>query len=270
MLSSDSAAGIAPLPDWADLWQTTLNWMPTSQQLQQFQTFYGLILQGNQQLNLTRITQPIEFSEKHLWDSLSGIKDLLASSGADDPQHTPSPPTANPFSVIDIGTGAGFPGIPIAIARPDWHITLLDSTRKKVAFLDQTLSALNLGNAATMVGRAEEIGQQRHYRAQYNLALIRAVAPATVCAEYTLPLLKVGGLAVLYRGLWSDEEAQALAVAVGLLGGEIEAIAAFKTPISQSDRHCVYLRKLTTTAPEYPRLPGVPSQKPLGISEEAQ
>ncbi|MER3476651.1 MAG: 16S rRNA (guanine(527)-N(7))-methyltransferase RsmG, partial [Leptolyngbya sp. ERB_1_2] len=176
---------IATLPEMNDLWRSTTDWFPTEEQRSQFQQFYELVLQGNQQQNLTRITEPNDFWEKHLWDSLRGVFPKV---------------TAASLSAIDIGTGAGFPGIPMAIARSDWKVTLLDSTRKKVTFLQDSTKALGLSNVRSLVDRVEQIGQTSGHRESYDLATIRAVAAASVCAEYALPLLKVGGLAVLYRG----------------------------------------------------------------------
>lgn len=238
------------LPDLADLWQETMDWQPDANQHAQFQSFYELILESNRQLNLTRITEPSEFWEKHLWDSLRGISRLL-----------PSPPS--PFRAVDIGTGAGIPGVPIAIVRPDWEVTLLDSTRKKISFVQGAVDTLKLENIKTAVDRVEQIGHDPHHREQYDLGLIRAVATASVCAEYTLPLLKVGGLAILYRGQWTDEEAQGLAVAVEQLGGTIEATDAFVTPLTHSTRHCIYLRKIAPTSTMFPRTIGIPTQAPL-------
>lgn len=246
------------LPDWTALWAGTLGWSPTAEQVQQFQTLYTQILAGNQALNLTRITTPIDFAEKHLWDSLRGIQALLAPAAIATEQ---SPPTS--FAVIDIGTGAGFPGLPVAIAQPHWTVTLLDSTRKKMMFIEQLLPALQLTNVKPLVGRVEAIGQQRHHRAQYDLALIRAVASASVCAEYCLPLLKAGGLAVLYRGQWTEAETIALEAAVSLLGGQIAAIDHFQTPITHGERHCISLRKVHSTPAQYPRAIGIPAQQPL-------
>jgi len=140
----------------------------------------------------------------------------------------------SPLSVIDIGTGAGFPGIPVAIAFPDATVTLLDSTRKKIAFIDSMLVALKLSNAKTWVERVEQIGQQRQHRGAYDVALLRAVAPATVCAEYALPLLSANGLAILYRGQWTADEETALEGAIAQLGGRLEHVAQFTTPLSQS------------------------------------
>lgn len=236
------------LPEMTDLWQATLNWQPNSQQRSQFQQFYELIVAGNRQLNLTRITGPVEFWEKHLWDSLRGV----------------FPQVNQEFqSAIDIGTGAGFPGVPIAIAQPTWQVTLLDSTRKKINFLQESVRSLNLDHIRMLVDRVEQVGHHPSHRESYDVATIRAVASASVCAEYALPLLKVGGVAVLYRGQWTDEEAIALSNAVKKLGGTIEACEKFETPMTQGIRHCVYLRKVDSTPEEFPRAIGVPAQNPL-------
>lgn len=235
------------LPEMADLWQQTLNWQPTAQEQCQFQRLYELIVEGNRQLNLTRITDPLEFWEKHLWDSLRGIVPLLKDEGR---------------RVIDIGTGAGFPGIPVAITKPSWTVTLLDSTLKKITFLDTLLAQLGIQNATTLTGRAEMVGKQPQYRQTYDVALIRAVGSASVCAEYALPLLKSGGLVVLYRGQWTAAEAEALQKAAERQGGAIEATEEFTTPLSQSIRHCLYLRKVADPATKLPRPVRLPAQKP--------
>jgi len=219
------------LPEMTDWWQNTTNWQPTQQQQQQFQQLYELIVVGNSQFNLTRITEPIEFWEKHLWDSLRGIMPLLTQKDA-------------VIKAIDIGTGAGFPGIPIAIALPKTTVTLLDSTRKKITFLDTVIDQLNIPNAHTLTSRAEIISKQSEHRQTYDLATIRAVGSAAICAEYTLPLLKSGGLAVLYRGNWTQEEQTALQSTVEKLDGELASIDSFTTPLTQSIRHCINLKKL--------------------------
>jgi len=241
------------LPEMAEIWQQTLNWQPTIQQQEQFQRLYELILEGNRQLNLTRITDTQEFWEKHLWDSLRGIA----------PQGQFIPSLQEGKSVIDIGTGAGFPGVPVIITAPNYTITLMDSTRKKITFIEKILTDLALSNAKTLVGRAEEIGQQLQHRQAYDIVLIRAVGTACVCAEYALPLLKLGGLAIIYRGNWTEDETTALQNAVNQLGGVIESIEKFTTPLSHSIRHCVYLRKVAATPVEFPRATGIPAQKPL-------
>ncbi|AHJ27124.1 16S rRNA (guanine(527)-N(7))-methyltransferase RsmG [Nodularia spumigena CS-584] len=241
------------LPEMAEIWQQTLNWQPDEQQQQKFQQLYELIVLGNQQLNLTRITDPQDFWEKHLWDSLRGIA----------PQGQFIPSLSENASIIDIGTGAGFPGIPVAITVPNCTITLLDSTRKKINFINETLTQLTLSNAKTLVGRAEEIGHHPQHRKTYDIALIRAVSNAAVCAEYTLPLLKHGGLAVIYRGNWTEEETKSLQNAVNQLGGIIESLEQFTTPLTNSIRHCLYLRKVVNTPASFPRGAGVATQKPL-------
>jgi 16S rRNA (guanine527-N7)-methyltransferase len=241
------------LPEMAEIWQQTLNWQPDEQQQQKFQQLYELIVLGNQQLNLTRITDPQDFWEKHLWDSLRGIA----------PQGQFIPSLSENASIIDIGTGAGFPGIPVAITVPNCTITLLDSTRKKINFINETLTQLTLSNAKTLVGRAEEIGHHPQHRKTYDIALIRAVSNAAVCAEYTLPLLKHGGLAVIYRGNWTEEETKSLQNAVNQLGGIIESLEKFTTPLTNSIRHCLYLRKVVNTPASFPRGAGVATQKPL-------
>jgi 16S rRNA (guanine527-N7)-methyltransferase len=239
------------LSQQCELWQSTLHWQPNACQQDQFQKLYALILQGNRQLNLTRITEPEEFWEKHLWDSLRGIQPWLKSN------------SLTPSQVIDIGTGAGFPGLPVAIACPEWHVTLVDSTRKKITFIEEMVQVLGLQKAVTLCDRAEQIGQHPQHREVYDLALIRAVATASVCAEYTLPLLKVGGMAVLYRGQWTEAEAIALEVALNQLGGQLESIEAFQIPMSQGERHCLYLRKTAPTPTAFPRAVGVPHKSPL-------
>jgi 16S rRNA (guanine527-N7)-methyltransferase len=244
------------LPEMLDIWQDTLNWQPSDAQQALFQRLYELVFVGNQKLNLTRITEVNEFWEKHLWDSIRGFKTCLGGLS-----QLPSSPTS--LSMIDIGTGAGFPGIPAAIAIPHSTVDLLDSTQKKITFIDGLIEELKLDNVKTIVGRAEEIGQLRSYRQQYNIALIRAVASATICAEYSLPLLKKGGLAIIYRGTWTDEENSALENAVSELGGEIECIDKFETPLTNSTRHCLHVRKIAQTPAQYPRGIGIPSQYPL-------
>lgn len=239
---------VETLPDMADLWQSTMDWFPSEEQRSQFQAFYELILKGNQQQNLTRITKPLDFWEKHLWDSLRGVFPKV---------------TQSQLSVIDIGTGAGFPGIPMAIARPDWNVTLLDSTHKKINFLQDATKALELTNVRSRVDRVEQLGQTAGHREAYTLATIRAVAAASVCAEYALPLLKLGGLAVLYRGQWTEEEAILLEQAVQQLGGEVEACDRFETPLTHGMRHCLYIRKTERTPLEFPRAIGIPTQAPL-------
>ncbi len=244
-----------PLPQMLEQWQATLGWQPTAAQQELFQRLYQTIVITNQSLNLTRITEPTEFWEKHLWDSLRGIQTWLPED--------PGSLDSTGLNVVDIGTGAGFPGLPMAIIKPHWKLTLVDSTRKKVKFVQETADALGLTGVTGLSDRAEQLGHSKYYREAYDLATIRAVAGVSVGAEYVLPLVKVGGTAILYRGQWSEEEAAACEVAVAQLGGRLDRVEIFETPLSQSMRACVYLKKMATTSHEFPRAIGIPTQMPL-------
>lgn len=252
------------LPNNLEHWQQSLQWQPTPAQQSQFQALYTGILRGNQQINLTRITAPSEFWEKHLWDSLSGLQPWLAPIAAR-PAWTMA---SGPKNVIDIGTGAGLPGLPVAIAQPDWTLTLLDSTQKKIRFLQELIQVMALRQVKAMSDRAEFLAHQPSHREQYDLALVRAVGSAATCAEYALPLLKLGGIAVLYRGQWSPEETAPLTKATEQLGGHLLEIHPWQTPLTQSTRHCVYLCKQTLTREQFPRPVGIPSKHPLGKHSE--
>ncbi|NJM57657.1 MAG: 16S rRNA (guanine(527)-N(7))-methyltransferase RsmG [Synechococcales cyanobacterium RU_4_20] len=251
---------MAVIPLHLQLFQETLAWQPTPEQQMRFQQLYAAVVAGNQQLNLTRLTAPEEFWEKHLWDSLRGLKPWLAAESALHPQDGLG---QLGLQVVDIGTGGGFPGIPAAMVLPQAKVMLLDSTRKKVNFLEQLVASLGLAGVQTLTGRAEVVGQQVGQRDRYDLALIRAVGSATVCAEYSLPLLKQGGTAVLYRGQWSAAEEAALVQAAQQLGGQLEQVDAFTTPLTQGTRHCIYLGKVAATPAKFPRPVGIPVQKPL-------
>ena len=242
------------LPSLEEIWLKTLNWQPSKEQQEQLQQLYQGIIEGNKHLNLTRITEPKEFWEKHLWDSLAGLQwfNSLTEKGQQ-----------QKLKVIDIGTGAGFPGLPVAVAYPHWQVTLLDSTQKKIKFLDTLIEDLGLTNVNTVTARVENLGHHPLHRHSYDLALIRAVAEPSVCAEYVLPLLKPSAHGVLYRGHWSQEDTQALQVALEVLNGNLESIEAFTTPLSQSSRHCLIISSLVATPSEFPRPVGVAKQKPL-------
>lgn len=257
--SDASPAAAALLPENLDLWQRSLHWQPSSAQQQQFQSLYAGILNGNRQMNLTRITTPLEFWEKHLWDSLSGLAPWLQPAIARPPWLPPSPIR----TVIDIGTGAGFPGLPAAIAQPEWQVTLLDATQKKIRFLKELATVMKLKTVEAIADRAEFLGHQLSHREQYDLALVRAVGPVATCAEYALPLIKPKGIAVLYRGQWTPDEAHALSRAASKLGGKVIAVQTLQTPLTQSSRHCLYVYKQSLTSEQYPRPVGIPAKQPL-------
>ncbi len=209
---------------------------------------YGLVRVANEHLNLTRLLEPADYWEKHLWDSLQGLALLEL------------PPEGR---AIDVGSGAGFPGIPLAICLPTWQFTLLDSTQRKVAFLQELAESLALSNVKAVAGRAETLGHEGDFRARYDLATIRAVGSAPECLEYCLPLLKLGGQALLYRGHWTEAEADVCAAAAQQLGGTVVATHAFTTPVTACQRHCLIVRKTHATPFDYPRRPGIPKQQPL-------
>ncbi len=244
-------------------WHKTLGWAPSPEQRQSFEQFYEALLLANQSLNLTRITSREDFWEKHLWDSLSGILPWLDPDSPADWMHRLTA-QASIHSVIDIGTGGGVPGIPVAIACPHWSVTLLDSTQKKIQSLIEIAQSIDCETVHPCCDRAETFGRHLAHRGQYDLALTRALGASPICAEYALPLLKEQGIAVLYRGRWLAEEEMGLSKALEFLGGEIFEIHAFKTPISEGERHCVYVRKTAPTPEQYPRRVGVPTRKPLG------
>ena len=239
-------------PNLESIWNESIKWKPNEEEKKVFDLIHDEIIAGNKELNLTRITDEKDFWEKHLWDSLSVIEkinNLYLEK--------------NNINAIDIGTGAGFPGIPVAIANPSWQITLLDATRKKINFLQSLVEKLEIKNIQTLIGRAETIAKQKQYREFYDIALVRAVGKPSVCAEYALPFLKIGGMGILYRGNWTTEEQDSLDVAASQLGGKILSIAAFTTPLTNSIRHCVYLEKISPTPIKFPRGVGIPSQNPL-------
>ncbi|MBJ7900340.1 MAG: 16S rRNA (guanine(527)-N(7))-methyltransferase RsmG [Cyanobacteria bacterium RI_101] len=226
-------------------------WRPWLERGQAWTALYDCVLTANRSFNLTRITAPGDFVEKHLWDSLAGVLSL------------PELAQAEQLRAIDIGTGAGFPAFPLALTWPQWQMTALDSTRKKVTFIQTAAQTLGLTRLAALAGRAEILGQTPEHRETYDLAVIRAVAESRVCAEYVLPFLKLGGQGVLYRGQTTAEELAALTPAVKLLGGEIQTVISLKTPLTQAERQFIYLRKVAQTPKAYPRAAGLPRQSPL-------
>lgn len=236
------------LPPWPVA--EALPWQPTAAQQQQFQALFSALITLNQRVNLTRITSPTDFVEKHLWDSLCGVAPWLG--------------TPDPALVIDVGTGGGFPGLPVALVQPHWQITLLDSTRKKIAALTELAEGLALSNVQPVADRAETYARRPDCRGQADLVLVRAVGPASTCAEYALPLLKRGGTAILYRGQWGVEDEATLLTALEQLGGTITDVRATHTPQSQGIRHYLELTKLKPTPARFPRGVGVPAKSPLG------
>ena len=217
-------------------------------QLQQFSTYARLLLEWNDRFNLTRITEPRQIVVKHFLDSLCC---LTAAE---------FPPDAE---VVDVGSGAGFPGVPIGIARPDLNIALLDSTRKRLAFLEVLVEELDLAGVSLLEGRAEEAGRDPARRAYYDVAVARAVARMNILAEYVLPLVRVGGFAVAQKGPDAGEELAEAAHAIELLGGTVEKVESVTLPSSDLRRTLVVIRKVSRTPAAYPRRPAAIQREPL-------
>lgn len=220
----------------------------TDEQVERFETYMGDLLDWNQRMNLTSITDPDAVRIKHFLDSLS----LLTLPGLPD------------FAeVIDVGAGAGLPGIALAIAKDHWDVTLLEATGKKVEFANVALENLRSPNARAVKLRAEEAGQDPDYRAGFDIVVARAVARMPVLAEYMLPLCRVYGICVAMKGITAQEEADDAAFAIKTLGGAVETIHTVNLPTVDDPHYLVVIRKINETPKQYPRRDGLPKKEPL-------
>lgn len=217
-------------------------------QLERFHKFYQLLIEWNKVMNLTGITEYEDVVEKHFVDSLSIIK-AIDLSGI----HT----------VIDVGTGAGFPGIPLKIAFPHLRVVLLDSLNKRIKFLDKVISQLGLTEIRTIHGRAEEYARKEEYREQFDLCVSRAVANLSTLSEYCLPYIQVGGIFVPYKSGEIDDEVEQSKKAVRILGGNIKDVMKFELPGTDIHRSFVLIHKEKHTQKKYPRKAGIPAKEPL-------
>lgn len=220
----------------------------SKEELQKFQTFKAELLDWNQRMNLTAITDEKEIAIKHFLDSLSPLKetDLLREG-----------------KVIDIGTGAGFPGIPLKIMSPKLEIVLLDSLKKRLTFLDEIIDKLDLKNVTTLHGRAEDYGRDPEHRESYDCAVSRAVARMPVLLEYALPFIKVGGYFICQKGPGVREELEASKKALEELGGVVRRTEEVELPFVQRGHHLVLVEKVKKTPKKYPRQAGKPGKNPL-------
>lgn len=218
----------------------------TDEQISKCYEYMNLLLEWNEKINLTAITKEDEIILKHFIDSMTVIKYIEKNS-----------------EIIDVGTGAGFPGIPIAIMRKDTNLTLLDSLNKRVNFLNEVSYNLNLKNIKNIHGRAEDFGQNKNERENYNIAISRAVANMTTLVEYLIPFVKIGGYCICMKGSEIESEIEQAKYAIKELGGKIEKIDNFYLPDSNIVRNVVIIKKIKETSSKYPRKAGMPSKMPM-------
>ena len=218
----------------------------TDSQLNAFETYYDMLIERNKVMNLTAITEFDEVMDKHFLDSVYLFRSIELKAD---------------YKLIDIGTGAGFPGIPLKIVFSELKITLLDSLNKRVGFLNDVIDELNLNDIEAIHGRAEDIARDKAYRASYDIAVSRAVANLSTLSEYCLPFVKIGGKFVSYKSGDCADEVDNAKAAIHLLGGKINKIDEFS--YSNNSRSFIVIDKVMNTSNKYPRKAGLPSKKPL-------
>jgi len=218
----------------------------TNNMQQQFEDYMKLLLEWNEKINLTAITEENDIIQKHFEDSLTISKYINEKA-----------------SIVDVGTGAGFPGIPLKIAREDIDVTLVDSLNKRIKFLEDVIAKIQLKNIKALHSRAEEFGQNKKYRESFDIATSRAVANSSTLVEYLLPLVKVGGICICMKGSEIKEELENSKNAIETLGGKIEKVEEFTLSESDIKRNIVIIKKIKQTPNKYPRKAGTPAKEPL-------
>lgn len=225
----------------------------SGEQKQQFLTYYEYLVEKNKVMNLTAITEYEEVITKHFLDSLAVVKTSCFK-----------PEKLAGKRLIDIGTGAGFPGIPLKIAFPELEILLLDSLNKRINFLNEITEMLGLTKINTVHGRAEDYAKQKGYRESFDFCVSRAVANLSTLSEYCIPFVKQGGCFISYKSGSVDQELIQAEKAVKILGGQREEVVRFSLADTDMDRSFVVIRKAKPTPKKYPRKAGLPSKEPLG------
>lgn len=217
-------------------------------QVEQFRKYFELLVEWNEKMNLTAITDEPSVYLKHFFDSIS------ASFYED---------FSGPFSVCDVGAGAGFPSIPLKICFPDLNVTIVDSLNKRIQFLTNLSKELNLSNVQFVHARAEEFGQNNEYREKYDIVTARAVARLSVLSELCVPLVKVGGRFIAMKAASASDELKDAMKALNVLGSEKSAEYSFHLPIENSERTLYVFSKTKSTPKRYPRKPGIPNKTPI-------
>lgn len=220
----------------------------TTAQLDDFNKYYELLVEWNEKINLTAITEPKEVAIKHIVDSLSCYQEKLFTGDV---------------SLIDVGTGAGFPGLPLKIFCPNLKLTLLDSLNKRVKFLQLVVDELGLKDVEVIHARSEEAARNKKYREKFNLATARAVARLPILCEYCLPFIKLNGTFIALKGRQYEEEIEEATKAVKVLGGKIVKAMPVKLPELEDKRAVVYIKKEKPTSKVYPRKAGTPEKNPI-------
>lgn len=240
------------IPDFVHRDLEALGFDVPTETLDQLEAYLELILEANQTTNLTAIRHREQAWSRLIVDSLTPLPGIPEAEDA-----------GTGLRLIDVGTGAGLPGVPLAIARPDVDVTLLEATGKKAAFLDSVIQTLGLSNAQTLQERAETAGQDPRFRGKFDLVTNRAVGPMPVVLEYSLPLLKVGGKLMAMKGPKAESELEASGDALAKLGGgEVAVIEAYPESF-ENELVIVSVIKGSATPKDYPRLPGLPKKQPL-------